>query len=130
MLIHTALLSFAISVFIHFSPHSLIHIPLIKVRAIVCVWFFQVVKVMIANKTNTPFKSTRARSAHIYSQQLCYERGNSHTVATNFCWRSAHTSATPVGPIHFLNRADWCSKPSCQQPTFVGGRCTLSDYAY
>ena len=75
---------------------------------IVCARFPPVAKAMIANKQNNPFKSTRARSAHIYFQQIRYERGNSHTVTANFCWRSAHTSATPVGPIHFLNRADWC----------------------
>ena len=56
--------------------------------------------------------------------KIRYERGHSHTATANFCWRSAHTSATPVGPIHFLNRADWCSKPSGQQTTCVGGTRT------
>ena len=84
----------------------------------------------ITNKQNKPFKLTRERTVHIYFQQIRYERGNSHTVSANFCWRSAHTSATPVGQIHFFNRADSRSKPSRQQPTFVGGTRTLSDYAY
>ena len=93
-------------------------------------YLFRQSNYLIANKQNKPFKLTRERTVHIYFQQIRYEHGKSHTVAANFCWRSTHTSATPVGPIHFLNRADWRSKPSRQQPTFVGGTRILSDYAY